>query len=78
MATPKIKDVKGNEIRIQASQDKHFIDLYLGPWKSRQIKVKRSKPKMVTVTWPTAHRLYNRQEALKLAKRLTQVAANLK
>jgi len=74
MPKPKIKDVKGNEIRIQASQDRRFIDLYLGPEKTR--KIRHSKP--VKFSWWTAHRLYTKTEAQKLLKRLQQVVPKMK
>ena len=74
MANPKIKDVKGNEVRVQLSGDRHCIDFYLGPEKVRTVR--HSKP--VKIKWWTAHRIFDQANFKKLATRINQLVPKLK
>lgn len=72
--TTSIKDLKGNEIRIQPSQDRRFVDIYFGPEKVRTVR--RSKP--VKFRWWTVHRLLDVANARKFAQRFTKVVKQLR
>lgn len=72
--TKKITDLKGQEIRIQASADRQFVDLYLGPEKTRIFR--HSKP--IAFKWWTVHRVFKKVEAEKLLTRMQLVVKSLK
>ena len=70
MAAPKITDTKGREARAQISDDKRFLDLFLGPEKKRH--------RSPIVRWWTAHRVYTKAEATKLLRRMQQIVPKMK
>ena len=70
MAKPMITDTKGREVRVQLSEDKQVIDLYLGPEKTRH----HSK----TVRWFAAHRVFDRTNALRFARKITSLSKKVK
>lgn len=70
MAIPKIRDLKGREVRVQRSADNKLIDLYLGPEKTRH--------RSPLIRWWTSHRRLSAIEARKLLRRLNQVVGKLK
>ena len=71
MAKPKkITDLQDREARIQLSQDKHLVDLYLGPEKI----IRRSATRCI---W-AAHRVYDRKNFEKFVQRANQILKMLR